>query len=107
MTVKNEMSFWVICDGCGARPDDDGFDVLHDSPEKAIEWASGGDWFDVGEGRHACGRCVDWNDGDPILRTPDDNVRHSAVTPDGEQSLWDLPAFGVRGPEASGSEGSA
>lgn len=68
MTVKSGLTYWVECDGCGARPETDYYELVHDSADKAIEDAIGGDWYSVGADKHACDRCVSWDDeGEAVL----------------------------------------
>lgn len=71
MSVKSEMSYWVVCDGCGARPEFDGYELLYRDEDEAVLMALDRDWYRVRDTEHACGSCVSFDDdGESVLRVP-------------------------------------
>jgi len=74
VSVKTEMSYWVICDGCGYRVgEDEDYLPVYSTRAEAVALALEGDWYRVGRYQHACARCVDWDINDaPFIRKPVD-----------------------------------
>jgi hypothetical protein len=70
MSVKGAQLYWVECDGCGRRPEDDYVEMVHATRADAIEDALGGDWYKVGRYQHACGNCIGWDENDNAFIKP-------------------------------------
>jgi hypothetical protein len=71
MSVVSKVMHWVVCDRCGASPEWDDSKMVYDSEDEAVMMALDGDWYRVGDEKHACGNCVSWDDeGEAVLRPP-------------------------------------
>lgn len=76
MSIKSAVMYWAACDGCGAEIEDyDGIHTLYETPEAATEHLDSADWHEVGNGKHACPKCVGWDDDGNYVLKPQNSGR--------------------------------
>lgn len=60
MSIESKPYYWVVCDGCGARDDQDDFSAWSE-PGDAVERATcDGEWITWQDSKHYCAACFHW-----------------------------------------------